>query len=1209
MASSLARRLLIAAAVIAALIIVYAAAGIWGLPYLLKTQAEKFAAQTLKRQASFGEVNCNPFLLALEIKDFALNEADGTPIAGAKRLFVDYELWPLLRKTIAFKDIVLEQPRVNLAIERNGSVNLARLAADLPKSEEEAPKAKGVPLVQIGRLDIGGAAFDFSDARVAPAFAAKIAPLSILLTDFSTLPDKEGKYELVAATPDGGKLKWKGEISLVPISSTATLELSGLSLVKLWSYFQDRLNFDLRSGTADLSLAYAFDYSGTAPQLQVSNGALTVRAIDLRGGADKRPDLALASLAVSDAAADLAKREASIGWIVLDKGSVVIQRGADQSINWTRLLQIKPDQRKPIVIPGEPDATAQPTPQAASGPQDWKLAIGDVRVRDIGATFIDDGARSPYALTVGPNALDLSVRAEVRPEGTQVLVDGIKVQLKDIALEPKGEERPILSLASAALGEGRLDSKAQTAQFDVLRLQGGLVRAWLDKDKQLNWLGMLPASGASASAELAKAAAEAQPRPAAKRKSAPSKAAASKRKGRRSTPPAPPTKQETPAQPQWNAKIDAIVLEEFTVEAADRSGAKPVQVDLQNVRASLKGVSTDLTKPVAFDAGLSVKQGGELTLLGSAVPGNPSAQGKFKLGNLALDPAQTYINQFAMLDLVAGDVSATGTFAYGIPKAKSRLEVKTDVRVAKLDLREEKTKERFLGWSTLDLERVSLGLEPNKLEIADVVLSRPDGQFIIYADRSLNIQRIQRGYVPAKPATADATAEAAAPKAEFVWSSKKAERKPAKTQASSAAERQAAELHDRFPMSIRRIKISNARMLFSDLSSQPQFSTRIHSMNGNVTGLSSRPNSKAQLKLEGSVDEFGLARFEGGLNPLAAKKYTDITATFRNLELTKVTPYSARFAGRRIASGKLDADLKYSIDNSQLEGANKFVIDNLELGERVDSPDAINLPLDFALALLKDSDGVIDLDLPVTGSLDDPEFSYGAIVWKAIVNLLTKIVTAPFRALGAMLGMSGGDQLDSVAFDPGSERILPPEKEKLKKLASVLSKRPQLKMSIKAGYAEQDAQAIKSLRVRTELAKKLGLKLEPGEDPGQIDTADEKAGDAIESLYRERVGRKELNQVIEELEKAAGGGKEPTREQRKQARAKLPEALLARLIEREPLADEELKTLAARRAELLQQELVATNAIAPERVTVAPIEKLDLGDKKMVTATFGLAAK
>jgi hypothetical protein len=373
-----------------------------------------------------------------------------------------------------------------------------------------------------------------------------------------------------------------------------------------------------------------------------------------------------------------------------------------------------------------------------------------------------------------------------------------------------------------------------------------------------------------------------------------------------------------------------------------------------------------------------------------------------------------------------------------------------------------------------------------------------------------------------------------------------------------------------------------------------------------VNNLSTRPGSKAQMKLEGAVDEYGLARFAGDLSPFAPTDYLNITATFRNVELTSMTPYSAKFAGYRIASGKLDADLEYVIQQRQMKGDNKIIVDQLTLGERVESPDAVNLPLELGIALLKDADGKIDLGLPVSGSLDDPQFSIGGIVWKALVNLLTKIVTAPFRALGALLGV-GGEELEGVAFDAGSDALLPPEKAKLGKVATALEKRPQLKVGIRPVYATQDADAIRSFRVRRELAKRLGFKLKEGEDPGPLDVTDPKNQDAIQTLFSERFSKDELAKVRDAAEKAqTGEGKKLTKEAKEQMRTQIAETLLARLEAGEPVSDEELQALAQRRAEAVKQEFATQGKLPAERVTMQPVEKVDAAGKKTIESKFAL---
>ena len=192
-----------------------------------------------------------------------------------------------------------------------------------------------------------------------------------------------------------------------------------------------------------------------------------------------------------------------------------------------------------------------------------------------------------------------------------------------------------------------------------------------------------------------------------------------------------------------------------------------------------------------------------------------------------------------------------------------------------------------------------------------------------------------------------------------------------------------------------------------------------------------------------------------------------------------------KFAGYRIAEGKISLDLQYKVRDGQLEGANQIVIDKLTLGERVDSPDALKLPLELAIAILKDSDGRIDLGLPVSGNLNDPQFSYGALIWKAIGNLLTRIVTAPFRAHRRACWGSSGEKLEAIDFDAGSDRLLPPEREKLKQVAQLLAKRPQLKLSVPGQYSEAaDGAALRARAVRLEIDRRAGIKLAAGRGAG-----------------------------------------------------------------------------------------------------------------------------
>jgi hypothetical protein len=248
------------------------------------------------------------------------------------------------------------------------------------------------------------------------------------------------------------------------------------------------------------------------------------------------------------------------------------------------------------------------------------------------------------------------------------------------------------------------------------------------------------------------------------------------------------------------------------------------------------------------------------------------------------------------------------------------------------------------------------------------------------------------------------------------------------------------------PVRIRQVVIENGDMDFADLSIQPNFSAAIAGLAGTVTGLSSAPATRAQVKLTGSVDRFAPVDISGQINLLSTTAYSDIAMNFRNMELTTFNPYSGKYAGYNIAKGKLTTELHYKVEKRELDLQHHIVLDQLEFGDATNSKDAVPLPVRLAVALLKDRDGIIDINLPVSGSMDDPEFHVGRIIWKAILGLLTKIVTAPFDAIASLFG--GGPDLSYVDFAPGSAALAPGETDRIDMLASALSQRPNLRLDI-----------------------------------------------------------------------------------------------------------------------------------------------------------------
>jgi len=294
-------------------------------------------------------------------------------------------------------------------------------------------------------------------------------------------------------------------------------------------------------------------------------------------------------------------------------------------------------------------------------------------------------------------------------------------------------------------------------------------------------------------------------------------------------------------------------------------------------------------------------------------------------------------------------------------------------------------------------------------------------------------------------------------------------------------------------------------------------------------------------------------------------------------------------------------------------GENKVVLQQLQLGERVESPGAMRLPLDLAIAILSDSEGRIDIALPVRGNVDHPEFSYGHLIWQALVTVITKIVTSPFRALG---GLFGGDaeSLQAIAFEAGSDIVLPPEREKLKRVAEVLGKRPRLRLTVHGGYeAKVDGEALRSFRVRQDLAQRLGVKLKPGEDPGPMAFDQAKTQRVLEALLTERGGAKAIEEFQTGYEKSTGKKAQRANPLLALAGRASPdrafyEALFRRLVEIAPLSDAEVTALGQRRGEATARVLKEGAGTAAARVEVGDTEAAARAERNSVPSRLELGA-
>jgi hypothetical protein len=538
-----------------------------------------------------------------------------------------------------------------------------------------------------------------------------------------------------------------------------------------------------------------------------------------------------------------------------------------------------------------------------------------------------------------------------------------------------------------------------------------------------------------------------------------------------------------------------------------------------------------------------------------------------KIEGMNLTPLKSLVSQVAALTLESGAVSGNMRVDYSQAKTGPSLKAAGAFSLDKLLLNESKSAKPFLSWKALSADGIDFGLGPDKIFIKELRLVEPDTRIVIFKDQTVNLAAAfqQQGAPSSGP--------------------------PAKT------EKQKSDPANPFPVTVERVRIERAKVDFADLSLVLPFAARVHELSGAVTGISSAPDNRTRLKLEGRVDEYGEVNVEGSLSPLQFEKFSDVKVIFRNVAMPLLSPYSGTFAGRRIKSGKLNLELQYKLEDRKLKSNNTVVLEQFTLGERVESPKAVDLPLDLAIALLTDSEGKINASVPIEGDVDNPEFSVGHLVWQAIVNLITSAVTAPFKALGAIVG-GEEEGIDAILFRPGIDKIPPPEREKLAKVAEALTKRPKLALTVHGTYdPAADGEALRSMQVRGALAQKLGVDLQPDEDPGPVAVDNAETQRALEALSDEREGEDAIEAFEASYETSEG--RKPKRVSailslmgQASEDVDFYEKLFQHLVEKAPLAKGDLEALAVRRATAVIKELTGQAGFDPSRATAGEIEQV-----------------
>lgn len=533
-----------------------------------------------------------------------------------------------------------------------------------------------------------------------------------------------------------------------------------------------------------------------------------------------------------------------------------------------------------------------------------------------------------------------------------------------------------------------------------------------------------------------------------------------------------PASEAVPAEPPadaapWKVTIGKLAIEDLRARFLDQVPAAPARFVVADLDVALRQLSLEPGARLPLEARLALEPGGVVQITGSlGLLPQPQLEAELSVSDLPLALAQSYVSDVARIAVRAGTLGIDARIAAGPGES---LAFEGDVRVRDLDTYDQGKAERLLAWRELAIDDVELRLDKQDLRVARVRLERPFARVFIAADQSTNIGDVL--------VAAESTAPA-----------------PAAPTASPSVE--AAPFRAR----VGRILVRRGEVDFTDLSLPLPFAARIEDMQGEFTTVDTRSRAPSRIALEGRVGEYGLSQVKGEVRVSAPTELADIGVVFRNIEMAPLSPYTVKFAGRKIDGGKINLDLRYRLDARQMRGENKIVIDELVLGDKVPHPDAVDLPLGLAVALLRDANGRIDIDMPVSGSLDDPEFGIGRVVWKAFVTLVTKVATAPFRLLGSLVGIES-DDLGRIEFAPGRAELLPPEREKLVRVGEALAKRPQLAVAVPQVFdPEVDGAVLRMERAQAAIDAALAAGGAPESGRG----LEKRTRRVIETLYQQQ---------------------------------------------------------------------------------------------------------
>jgi uncharacterized protein involved in outer membrane biogenesis len=1071
-----------------AFFVVFTLVGFFVLPPLVKSILTKELSENLHREVTVDQIRINPYTLSITARGLRIKDRmSAETFVSCDEIFINLESLSALRMALILKEIRFTKPYVKITRNQDLSYNFSDL---LEKKEPASPeKAKTKPLrFSLNNIRIEDGSIDFSDGPNQTKHTVR--ELTIGIPFLSNIPSYVERFVQPHFSAKINNtlytLQGKTRPFADSLETSVDINIKDLNIPYYLAYVPMKMNFKVVSASMDTAAKVSFiETKEKKPSLTLT-GNVSLKDIAVN---DERnnPFLRLPLLDVSIAASEPLSKIIHLSKVSIQSPELEIRRDEKGIINAQSLVpeagEAKPAPEKMVdVAPLSLDideirlAGGKISFSDLSRSKPFKTRLDPV---DLKVDHFSNGKdkKSAYALSLQTEAketikvqgefcmdplgsegalevtslllkkyspfyrdsllfdiedgrLDLSTRYRYAKDGKEpeINLSGISVMLNALRLRKAEEHRDFVKIPNLSIKETDANLTKKELKIGNFSTEKGELLVKRSNNGEVNLLKLIPPA--------------ATPEGPSKKVKAGDK----------------PTNPERP----WLISLRQMAIDKYTVRVEDQTTSAPVTLIAQNLRVKGENISTAKNSKGKLAVSLLLNGKGTVSTTGTIGIEPLSAEVKTELKGIEIVPFQSYFTDKVKMTVTGGTISTTGNLSFGSTEKEGiKMAYKGKASVAGFSSIDKLNGQDLLKFESLSLSGVNAGYTPLSVDIKGISFTNFYALVLVNSEGKLNLQEMLASEEP-KEAPIPARPEAAtAP--------------PAKKEPSKS-------------IKIDQVTLQGGRIDFFDNSVKPEFSTKLSEMGGRVSGLSSEKNTTADVELLGKLNDYAPLEITGKINPLTDALFVDLKARIKDLDLSPAAPYSGKYAGYAIEKGKLSLDVKYSIVNRKLDSQNNIFIDQFNFGERVESPTATKLPVRLAVALLKDRKGEIKLDLPVTGSLDDPKFSVWRIIVHILVNLLAKAATSPFALLGAVFG-GGGEELSYVEFDYGSTVITEPNLKKLDTVSKALQDRPSLKLDIEGHVdMENDREGLKQLLFNRKLkVQKLNEMVKKGQPAVPVD--------------------------------------------------------------------------------------------------------------------------